>query len=68
MIAPNDLTTEGALPDGNEATELSPVSAIPEAPRPSMSNPAIPDSIRLVGNALIVCWVSSRPPACPGAP
>jgi hypothetical protein len=48
------MKTEGALPDGKDAAELSPVSAKPEAPQPSMSNPTIPDSIRLVGYALIV--------------
>jgi hypothetical protein len=54
MIAPKDLTKEGSVPDSTDAAELSPVSATPEAPQRSIKNRAIPDSLRLVGYALIL--------------
>jgi hypothetical protein len=54
MISPNDQALKRGLPDGEDAVELSPVSANPQAPRPSMCQPAISDSIRLVGYALIL--------------
>ena len=54
MVAPNDLTTEGLLPEGNALPDLPQAPAKSEKPSPSLSSSSIPDSVRLAGYALIL--------------